>query len=160
MTILQRNWLVPVVLASLAANIFLAGIMIGQMHFMPLGNYGPHGMPLGPPGMLGDMEQSLGPADAKIFHETIMKNLPPPPDDFRKDLDAVQKILTSADFDTEAFRQALQHIHDQHTQMDTVFVQALTKAVSQVSPEGRARLAEALAHYPHTGPDGMPLGPH
>jgi uncharacterized membrane protein len=135
---------------SLAANLFLAGMMLGQVRPMPMLDHDRGGHP-GPMGMMEDMENALPPADAAVFHRVMSKGMPPRPAEPPQDLQAVQRALTAPQFDAEAFHRALQRVHDDHNAMDVQFVQALTEAVSQISPEGRVKLAAALARGPGPG---------
>ncbi len=140
-------------LASLAINIFGLGLLAGH-HFGPPGFIdGPP--PAGPHGMLAHMERVLSPDDARIFGEEMRRGLPQPDKNpaMIASFKALHDALTAADFSPATFQQALQRVHDQHSEMDKGFVQAFTSAVTKISPEGRYRLAQALPDHPPSPED-------
>jgi uncharacterized membrane protein len=156
MTPTANRIVIPLLGASVAINIFLAGMMIGQgRSVLPPPRHDHSGMQPAPQSMLADMEKSLSSQDAAIFHK-IMVGALPSPDEPEQDVAAVQKAMTASPFDAQVFHQALQRIHERHAEMDGRFVQSLTEAVSQISPDGRAKLAVTLGrmHPPGSNTHG------
>jgi uncharacterized membrane protein len=157
---LTRNHMLGAGLAvSLAANCFLGGLAAGHREPPPFlegpGAPGPHGMPH----ILAGLDETLSSDDARVFDRDMEAMPPPDIDDFRQSTEAVTASLKAKIFDPAAFQAALQHIHDRHTAMDKSFVEALTRAASDISPLGRAKLADILARAPVPGMEENPHGP-
>ena len=152
----NQAFLVLLVL-SIATNCFLAGLFAG--HRAPPAFLEHHMGPslLGPPGVLQHLEEVLSPQDARLFRAAMMQLPPPDFTEVKGAMEAVETVLRAKTFDPQAFQAALQHVHDQHVAMDTIFVQQFTKAVGKISPEGRSKLAEIIETA--TLPGGIGGGP-
>jgi hypothetical protein len=136
---------------SLGLNIFGLGVITGH-HFGASGFIPGHEMPPSPMGapqeMLAHMERVLPPGDVLPFDEQMRANLLFPNDkNMASSFKAIRDALAAPNFSPDAFRQALQHVHDQREDMDKHFVEAFVKAVSKISPEGRLKLADALPDH-------------
>ena len=141
---------------SLAGNVFFAGLYVGHRTPPPFLAHHDAPRPPGPRGVAHALEESLSPGDAKLFHDTMEKDLPTTDKDVEPSFAAMETLLKAPDFDPEGFQAAMQRIHDQHTAMDTAFVKAVSEAAAKISPEGRVKLAEVIARSPR-GP--VPGGP-
>ena len=63
-------------------------------------------------------------------------------DEVRRLRESVRTALHAQPFDPKAFQQAAQKLTDRRAAMDRAFVNVVTGAVIQMSPEGRARLLD------------------
>ena len=143
-----------VLLASLAANVFICGLYVGH-HHEPGRQFAGNTPPAPNPqeGMLVHMESALGPEDVKIFDQQLRKTLPPPDDAaMEADFKAVRTSLLAEPFSPEVFKQAVQKTHERRNELDQNFVQSLATAITMISADGRHHLADALPmHPPHWG---------
>ena len=131
-------------LVSLAANLLLVGAFLGRWTMMP----GVPPMPPGPAGMMGrmidDMGRDLSEADRDILqrsyraHEQAMRSS----DSHRRDLfDAVRSSIAADPFDRAATQTAMEAAAAEEVVGRAVLEQTLLEAASQMSTEGRHRIA-------------------
>lgn len=147
-----RRWMPIALIVSLAANMFLGGLM--------LSHFGRRGPPPGPPGperFIEHMASTLPPADAALLRRAL--------DDNRDTLaaerrvregvpDRIRAALLAEPFDPKALVAVYTDTDQRERELRERVQAALANAAAAMSPEGRRRMAEFRPHGP--GPEPRP----
>jgi uncharacterized membrane protein len=140
-----RKWLGPVLLLSLVVNLFLgAHFVVGMVrHFGHEGREG--ATALGLP--IGAVMRALNEDERKSFRELMRpqrRELIVHFREVRAARLALSEAVAATPYDPEAARQAFQKLRNAMGGVASTSQTALADAFSQLSPETRARIAEAL----------------
>lgn len=136
----RGRWLRVALVASLALNLFLAGIM-GVWAVKPLFR-GHHGSGPGE-GIVERLAGRLPEADQPILRQAFAKR----PDigrlleEARKAQQDARRTLRANPFDPEAFRAATERVRAARDAAQSEIHQAVREAATQMSAEGRTKLA-------------------
>jgi uncharacterized membrane protein len=135
----RRPWLL---LLSVAVNLLLVGAFLGRWTMMP---------PPGPPGgpgmmhhMIEEMGRDMSTADRAILervYEAHASQLEDQWDRHHAVFDAVRQALSAQPFDRAALEHALDAASRQDDMQHNAVGQMMLDAASQLSPDGRQRMA-------------------
>lgn len=141
----REPWRTRLLFVSLAGNLFLAGLIGAQWVHRP-----PHGHG-GPEGGLERMAHDLPPADAERFR-TAMAVQRPQREQARARMETARMALSTAiartPYDEGVVRKSMQDWQAAWIEWSNQFGGSMLSALSTLSPDGRARLAEAGRHPP------------
>lgn len=144
----NRFRLVSVLLfGSLAANLFLAGLMAGRWFDHPpppqFERRAPDpGQEGGPPGW---MRRALGPDAAQELQavwEVHASEIEPIRSALQRSRDAVGDALAAEPFDPQAYATAIDEMQQMRIQLYAVINTVMTDVVSRLTPEQRRRMVE------------------
>ena len=132
--------------ASLAANLFFAGLIGSHLLF-----HRPPPRP-GLEGFIGRLTQSLPPADGQRFHEVLARERPW----YEQAHTAMERArvrlagaISHDPYDEDQVRERLQEWRARWSEGSDRFGDSLLVAIRTLSPEGRQRLAAALLEPRH-----------
>lgn len=135
----RSRWLFLALLASLGANMFLAGYLLGARP--------PFGPPPGPPNplrLLEHMAEQLPPDDASLLRAAVESNRPELDELGRRHRefpDRVRAVLRADPFDPQALARLFEEQDRREAQVRERFQSVLIKVAAAMSPEGRRRIA-------------------
>ncbi|MGQ9365011.1 periplasmic heavy metal sensor [Azospirillum sp. ST 5-10] len=144
-TTVGRRWPWYLLIASLAANMLLIGIFVGQlMHWGP-----PPPPPPGPERRLAHfvdrVAEVLSPADASVLRETFeaKRSLLRQQEDNRDALRrAVERALSGDTYDAQALADAFARFHAADDELSRQVDAAVVDVLGRLSAEGRQTLAD------------------
>lgn len=133
------RWLLP---ASLAFNLFLAGLVVGQLQGR---GFGPPPPPPQPGRMVEEMASTLPGPDADVLRAAFAANAAV--------LDRghharnamhgdIRRILAAPDFDPQALKAVFDRGRQERETLDDALGSAIITAASRMSAEGRRKLGE------------------
>jgi uncharacterized membrane protein len=138
---LSRRQFGIILIVSLAANLFLAGLVAGDWI---MGRVGPR-PPFGPATNFGWMRHAIG-SDAEKIIEPVMQQHR---DAMRRQMEGVRATrrdvgaaLTAEPFDRARLESALARLRSQAAEAQTAFHGTFVDVVSNLTPEQRAALAK------------------
>ena len=138
---LLEPWRTRLLWASVALNLFALGLLVTPHVWRP------GGPPPGFDGIVERMSRHLPNADAARFR-AVMERERPWYDISRRDLDEARArtahLVEREPFDPEATRAALNQFQDRLREAARRFDDSLVVALADLSPEGRATLAESF----------------
>lgn len=140
---LFEPWRTRVLWLSVALNLFGAALIGG--HFVDRGRPGPPGFE----GAVERMARDLGPEDAGRFRAVLASERPwygqsrRALDEARADL---SRSIAQTPFDEAQIRLKMEALQARWTESSTRFGDGLLSALAQISPDGRARIAETTLH--------------
>jgi len=136
----SRRLLTALVVASLAVNLFLAGLLAGDWL---MGRYGPP--PFAPAINPSWMRHALGPDAERMVAPVMRRHM----DEIREHIEATRRArravgaaLTAEPFDRAALEDALARIRTQNAEAQAAFHGAFVDVADKLSPEQRAELAK------------------
>jgi uncharacterized membrane protein len=141
-TVPWRRWAPLLLLVSVALNLLLIGAFAGRWTMMP-----PHPPPPGPGmmrHMIDEMGQGMSDADRAVLERVYQAhagNVQDQWDQHRAAFDAIRHAIAAQPFDRAALEQALDAAGQQDDQQRKALEQMLLEAASQLSPDGRQRMA-------------------
>jgi uncharacterized membrane protein len=142
-------------LASLFLNVFLLGaVLAGVVSFYVFAPPLPFPPP-GPHGLLDHMTAVLPPDDAAVLRRSFHENEARVQSAMGRMEDALgraREVLRTEPFDAEALRTALMGARAARDEMDRAIIDAALSALPELSPAGRAKLADIPP--PPGGPPG------
>lgn len=148
MTIWRKlwRWLLPI---SLAINVFFVVVALRHRPFM-------HPRPPDPGSIVAYLKSNLPAADQAILEKSFAEHFNGAIDPRRAHADFTNRlraVLTTTPFDGDALKQVLMDGRAERLAMEDALLATILDAVTKISPEGRAKLADrALDHPP--GGDG------
>ncbi len=157
------RWVKVILFASLATNLFFAGLLIGGPAFRDGGPKGGAGAAMMPnPRMFVD---ALGPREGRRVQREIRRSVP----DLREKFKAVRanhlrvvSVLRADPYDPQALADALGNVREAHTELATSFQEPLATVFGNLTHEQRLKLADALEQMrpgPGRRPGGLPDRP-
>lgn len=152
------RWVKVILFASLAINLFFAGLLIGGPTFRdgpPKGGAGNAMLPN--PRMF---VQALGPEEGRRVQREIRRSVP----DIRQKFKAVRSnhlavaaALRADPYDPQALTDALNDVREAHTDLASSFQEPLARVFGDLTHEQRLKLADALEKM-RPGRGGRPGG--
>jgi len=129
-----RTWLL---VASLAANGFLAGMLLTPHPQKPFG-------PPPPDGLLNHMASVLSEQDARILRQVAKEQglTGQPPDDFEDFHRRANEMMRQESFDAAAFAQLVDEFAVKREKAGDLIGRMLVHALPQMSLEGRRAIAD------------------
>lgn len=146
----MRQWMKIGLLASVAGNLFLGGLLIGSEV-----RRGP-GPPFGPPSaeMIEKLASHL-PAEDRALLQAEMGDMK---SRFKASFEATESAkaaaaaaLSQEPFDAEKFRSAVLQIDGQMQQISAEITKGLLGTAGKLSPQGRAFIADLMRKAPAPG---------
>ena len=125
--------------ASIALNVFFVALIVSHMVSHR------HGEKHVRPAMRIDMlAETLPPADGDKLRAALQarKDIAAAIDDFHAAQDKVRAVLRAQPFDEAALRQAMAEAQTRHRAVESAIHDLIAGVAGQLSPEGRAKLAE------------------
>ena len=146
--------------ASLAVNLFFAGLLIGGPAFRDGGReFGHRGAPA--PGLLPNPRvfvEALGPLEGRRLQREIRQQVPDLRDrvmTMRAKQGNVLAAMRADPYDPEALTAALAEIRDQHGELASSLQAPLADILAGLTPDQRQKLADAFERMrPRYGPHG------
>ncbi len=146
----MRQWMKIGLLASVAGNLFLGGLLIGsEMRRVPGPPFGPP-----PPEMIEKLASRLPAEDQALLRVGMgeMKGR------FKASFEATESAklaaaaaLSQEPFDMEKFRSAVLQVDAQMQQISAEITRGLLGTAGKLSPEGRAFIADLMRQAPAPG---------
>ncbi|MBI2242062.1 MAG: periplasmic heavy metal sensor [Magnetospirillum gryphiswaldense] len=129
-----RTWLL---VASLAANGFLAGMLLAPHPQKPFG-------PPPPDGLLNHMTSVLSEQDARILRQVAKEQglTGQPPDDFENFHRRANEMMRQENFDAAAFARLVDEFAVKREKAGNLIGRMLVHALPQMSLEGRRAIAD------------------
>ena len=157
----KQTLFIVILLCSLAFNIFLSGFLVGNYLARGRGHPPPGHHPLGQGpfepglGMVGVLPEASQDKIAPLVQQqkTAMRSQK---QQIKQAQQAVFAQLTAANFNSQAFLEALTHLQQEKNQAQQIMGQFLAEVARQLPQEERQRLAEAMRSRPPPPPP--PLG--
>lgn len=135
---LRRHWMPAALLASLGANLFLGGFLLGQPHRPPPG-------PPDPQRFVERLASTLPEADAAVVRRIMAANRDALVADRERRFDMPRRIaaaLKAEPFDPQALSQLFAEDDRQDRAVRLRIQAAIIEVAAAISPEGRKRMAE------------------
>ena len=136
----REPWRTRLLLASLAGNLFAVGLVAAFFAFAPPRR------PPGPEAAVERMARDLAGPDAERFR-AAMQHAWPQQERARRAMDEARmemaRSIGQTPYDADAVRQAMLRWQSAWLEWSNQFGAGMLAAVSGLSPDGRARLAEA-----------------
>ena len=146
MTWTRARTLALVLFASIALNLFLAGIMVGRFDRW-------HGGPKGPghgPSMTRMIEKALGDSLTPELRERLTAHSEAMRETrrtTREKRDAIRDALLQEPFDKTAYLEALKSMNEVFDRMRTETHSFMIHIVEQMTPEQRRKLVKSLGRH-------------
>jgi uncharacterized membrane protein len=158
---LSPRWLGGLLIASVALNIFFAGIFVGRMaadqaapQASPIGLTSERQFPRGPRGPMGDMPgqfiiqrmaENLPPEDRPKFEAVVASHKATLASSASQVRDARLKVrdaMAGEPFDRAALDRAFEQLRRRNEDLQKAMQTALAEAVAELPPEARKKLAD------------------
>jgi len=152
----SRRWVSGLLLGSLALNLLLAGIFFGGMLFGPplkLGGPAGPGVGISPRVLVA----ALGPEEGRRVMRELRRDIPDLRNRFgelRSNHRSVVEAIRAEPYDASALSEALGRVRQSHGEMAQAFQDPFAEVLSELTPEQRARVADAFERMGGRRPSG------